>query len=837
MAAPLPVFGASTFTASGTSIDVPYPASVAAGDRLQILVVFDGAGDAPTATGFTAIASPRAHSTADNGGLYVLEKVAAGGESGTVTVTITGGLESIAGVMLRWPAASIDAGTATAVAENSPASSTAAPDPPSLTVPWGSEDNRFLAIAGWDGGRTLATYPTSYADTQGNEDSDTATSGFGLAWASRALTTATENPGTFGISASDQWATVTLSVRGSTGGGELESASVTATGGGAAVLAGSGRELAGRSITATGGGAAVASGSASDPPELESASITATGGGVATLARTGRELAGRSITATGGGVAVVTGSEFVAPPPGCEIDGVYWDLRAELSTGWTSWSALLLSATWRWGPSSPLGPLTMPTAGQATAVLIDTERLFDPLNQDSTLAGELRFGLPVQIAADDAPVFTGALAGWSHDQRTHTAVLTIDGPLAELGRLDPPATLELPEAPSPPALDEGIVALTHRDIVEWALTEIGWPSSRLVFLDNPEPWILDPIGINEPGGAPGDPTLVDVLDPMSFLQARALSALALVSEGRDGSIRWRGVVDFTYMGAGGGVPPVINCEGVDVDDLVGGMTRDRVRNAVRIEGTPLSGEWDPLDPLDPTPTFVDAASIAEHGRRLVRTTVDELRIGPAVIPYGEGADPTLGWWATNAGLHLSQATAYEFELWELDDDASPTWDLVEASGVVGTMTPIPDPLPYAQLGGEGAFTFAFWDPDHRYRWRIRYRYATNTWTPWMGAEFTTGSRDLLADPAAYEYWSWMVLAALGTPRPLTITGTLRPKTPAEVADIARAEAGDRWLVVHNHVSPTILRHVRVLGESCRLGPFGLEVDAITEELNEEDEPV
>jgi hypothetical protein len=82
-----------------------------------------------------------------------------------------------------------------------------------------------------------------------------------------------------------------------------------------------------------------------------------------------------------------------------------------------------------------------------------------------------------------------------------------------------------------------------------------------------------------------------------------------------------------------------------------------------------------------------------------------------------------------------------------------------------------------------------------------------------------------ATPDPYVTWADAVLAALTTPKPMTLLGTIVP-VGAEVKTIVCAEYGARWKVS----SPDGDRTVQVLGETVSVSPGWLEVDAVTEDV-------
>lgn len=89
------------------------------------------------------------------------------------------------------------------------------PDSPSLNpINWAAEDTLWIALAGVDTSRTFSAWPSSYSP--GNNTWDDVSGGAGgasLSVAYRQFNTSSEDPGTWTISTSDDWATNTFAVR------------------------------------------------------------------------------------------------------------------------------------------------------------------------------------------------------------------------------------------------------------------------------------------------------------------------------------------------------------------------------------------------------------------------------------------------------------------------------------------------------------------------------------------------------------------------------------------------------------------------------------------------
>jgi len=208
-----------TQTSNSNSWTTPtYPSGVGAGDLLLLLVANDGTA-APSVTGFTVLLGQ------SSGGAVVLTslaKKADGSESGSFTISLTASEQGawrifrISGWHGDDPAGpnildSLD------VVDTATGSPSANPDPPSLNpANWDVEDTLWFAACGVDTSRTISVYPlpdNNTADVSGGAGGAT------LGICSDELAQASLDPGTFTISASDDWAATTVAVRPAAGGG------------------------------------------------------------------------------------------------------------------------------------------------------------------------------------------------------------------------------------------------------------------------------------------------------------------------------------------------------------------------------------------------------------------------------------------------------------------------------------------------------------------------------------------------------------------------------------------------------------------------------------------
>ena len=203
-------------TAAVTSAAVNLPATVNAGDTLIVFhrSAVSGAHAYPGGwTEFFDIGTPDQTSAA--------WKKADGTEGGTqITVTQASG---------KFASVAYSIGNAADPTVTAPQASTgtsgnsANPDPGTVTPTGGADDYLWLTFMGVEGEQTSPpTYPTNYTESQTAADSGAGgaiTTNVRVAGAKRTdLNAASENPGTFTISAADDWRAFTIAVHPSTGG-------------------------------------------------------------------------------------------------------------------------------------------------------------------------------------------------------------------------------------------------------------------------------------------------------------------------------------------------------------------------------------------------------------------------------------------------------------------------------------------------------------------------------------------------------------------------------------------------------------------------------------------
>jgi len=203
----------STNGGTNNTVDVVnLPASVAAGDLILEFHFKDGSGTHSYPSPWVEIKDAILPSSAATVGIAYL--IASGGET-SVTVTTTHS-ERFAALACRIAAAAWH-GTTPPEISTGASNTSSNPDPDSVTASWGSDDNLFIAVEASDQNSVVSTYPSTYPDNQTASD-PTFSSGRG-AIATRELAASSDDPGTFGLSANDQWWAGTIVVRPAAGGG------------------------------------------------------------------------------------------------------------------------------------------------------------------------------------------------------------------------------------------------------------------------------------------------------------------------------------------------------------------------------------------------------------------------------------------------------------------------------------------------------------------------------------------------------------------------------------------------------------------------------------------
>jgi len=192
---------------------VSLPAGIQSGDLLIVIFSEDAI---PTITfpneGTDWIVLKDLNSGATGNRIKICYRNADGGEGASITVT-TGTVQQSAHCAYRITGHSTSQAPECSTGATG---ATANPDPDSLTPTGGAKDYLWIALHGNDRNRTTSAYPTNYDLSQITIISD-GSGGAGAAMCGRNLNASPEDPGTFTISASDQWCAATVAVHPTSG--------------------------------------------------------------------------------------------------------------------------------------------------------------------------------------------------------------------------------------------------------------------------------------------------------------------------------------------------------------------------------------------------------------------------------------------------------------------------------------------------------------------------------------------------------------------------------------------------------------------------------------------
>jgi hypothetical protein len=207
---------AGTAATNGTTATaapvVSLPSGIVAGDLLLVLFRCSSAGAIGWPAGWTELFDDASDASANQTALAY--RRADGTEGATVTLSCTS--SKFAAVAFRVTGAEDPAVQPPQFAALTTGTSTA-PNPGALTPTGGAKDYLWLALGGWEGEQTSppATFPANYTLGQVGANSGTAgvvTTNVRVAGAGRQLNAASEDPGAWTISVSDDWTATTVAV-------------------------------------------------------------------------------------------------------------------------------------------------------------------------------------------------------------------------------------------------------------------------------------------------------------------------------------------------------------------------------------------------------------------------------------------------------------------------------------------------------------------------------------------------------------------------------------------------------------------------------------------------
>lgn len=196
-------------TSNSNAWTLTYPTNVRIGDVLVAMVGVDGAPTFTWNSPWAVIASLTNVAASVSAG-YVR---AASALSGTFTLNL-GATEQGGWRIWRINGVYDDATLANFIASATASGTDANPNGPNLDpANWGTEATLWAVAIGVDTSRTVSTYPGNMADSQGSNVSGGAGGATVAVAAAAGVPASSRDPGTFTVSASDEWAAITLGIR------------------------------------------------------------------------------------------------------------------------------------------------------------------------------------------------------------------------------------------------------------------------------------------------------------------------------------------------------------------------------------------------------------------------------------------------------------------------------------------------------------------------------------------------------------------------------------------------------------------------------------------------
>ncbi len=196
--------------ANTTSHTINLPTGINSGDLLIVIVSIDVVPTVTWPSGWTSTvlfttAMPNNFAT-----FTAAYRIADGTEGSTITIT-TSSSEGSAHTSWR-----ITGYQGTPEFCGPTTANTSSPNPCALTPSWGADDVLWLAVCGYNGNHSITAYPANYSNTINNRWANS--NGTGVGSGERLLNAASEDPGAFTLSASNDTAASTIAIRGAAAG-------------------------------------------------------------------------------------------------------------------------------------------------------------------------------------------------------------------------------------------------------------------------------------------------------------------------------------------------------------------------------------------------------------------------------------------------------------------------------------------------------------------------------------------------------------------------------------------------------------------------------------------
>ena len=199
----------TSFASATTAHECDLPATVNAGDLLLLIFANDGNTVQTTPSGWTAL-DKQTQGNQVYGGVYALD--AAGTEGGGTVDVVTASAEAGSGHVYRITGWGGDVATHIDISALAFGTSDL-PNPLTVTAGWGSEDNLFLAIAcAGDDDESVNTGPINYTNIIDVACGAGANNSGRSYSARRNLAAASDNPGSFDLTGSENWVAWTVVV-------------------------------------------------------------------------------------------------------------------------------------------------------------------------------------------------------------------------------------------------------------------------------------------------------------------------------------------------------------------------------------------------------------------------------------------------------------------------------------------------------------------------------------------------------------------------------------------------------------------------------------------------
>ncbi len=205
----------TTFNSDTTTHNVDMPDAVDSGDLLLTFFTNDMASGGTTTTpaGWTLIATNTRNNQVRG---TVFAKSAAGTEDGTQVDFVTSANERAAAQVYRIPAGQWSGTVGAGGIEASsfvPGAATNTPNPPSLSPSWGAEPNLWFAYVAASAHTLTDSYPTGYGNGIHSIPATTGTTSASTSAARKIAASASEDPGTFSMSTSNDGVAFTVAIR------------------------------------------------------------------------------------------------------------------------------------------------------------------------------------------------------------------------------------------------------------------------------------------------------------------------------------------------------------------------------------------------------------------------------------------------------------------------------------------------------------------------------------------------------------------------------------------------------------------------------------------------